>query len=63
MQRAARTDRRRTDLCATRYSSPAEVPIRRLYLRRHGLALDLQLILLSFWITFRGTWESRGKKF
>jgi lipopolysaccharide/colanic/teichoic acid biosynthesis glycosyltransferase len=34
-----------------------------LYLRRQGLALDLRLIALSFWITFRGSWESRGKKF
>lgn len=34
-----------------------------LYLRRQGLALDLRLILLSFWITFRGSWESRGSKF
>lgn len=34
-----------------------------LYLRQRGLGLDLRLILLSFWITFRGTWESRGKKF
>jgi lipopolysaccharide/colanic/teichoic acid biosynthesis glycosyltransferase len=34
-----------------------------LYLRQQGLALDLRLIALSFWITFRGTWESRDKKF
>ena len=25
--------------------------------------LDVRLILLSFWITFRGTWETRGRKF
>jgi lipopolysaccharide/colanic/teichoic acid biosynthesis glycosyltransferase len=33
-----------------------------LYRRRASLALDLRLILLSFWITFRGSWESRGRK-
>jgi len=25
--------------------------------------LDLKLIVLSLWITLRGKWESRGKKF
>jgi lipopolysaccharide/colanic/teichoic acid biosynthesis glycosyltransferase len=34
-----------------------------LYIRRRSLALDLRLILLSFWITLRGTWERRGTKF
>ena len=34
-----------------------------LYLRKQGLGLDLRLIALSFWITFRGSWESRGRKF
>jgi len=34
-----------------------------LYVRRQSLWLDLRLIALSFWITFRGTWESRGAKF
>jgi lipopolysaccharide/colanic/teichoic acid biosynthesis glycosyltransferase len=34
-----------------------------LYIRRRSLWLDLRLILLSFWITARGTWEARGKKF
>jgi len=24
--------------------------------------LDLRLIVLSFWITFRGRWEARGRK-
>jgi lipopolysaccharide/colanic/teichoic acid biosynthesis glycosyltransferase len=49
--------------------APRDVPRRqkfrydRLYLRRHGLALDLRLVLLSFWITFRGQWETRGRKF
>jgi lipopolysaccharide/colanic/teichoic acid biosynthesis glycosyltransferase len=35
----------------------------RLYIRRQSFALDVRLILLSFWITFRGTWEKRGRKF
>ncbi|MGQ0792586.1 MAG: sugar transferase [Deltaproteobacteria bacterium] len=33
------------------------------YIRRPSFALDLRLIALSFWITFRGKWESRGRKF
>lgn len=33
-----------------------------LYARRQSLALDLKLILLSFWITFRLRWEHRGPK-
>jgi lipopolysaccharide/colanic/teichoic acid biosynthesis glycosyltransferase len=34
----------------------------RLYLRRAGLLLDLKLIVLSFWITGRGRWETRAPK-
>jgi lipopolysaccharide/colanic/teichoic acid biosynthesis glycosyltransferase len=34
----------------------------RLYIKRAGFGLDLRLILLSFWITARGTWEVRGRK-
>ena len=33
------------------------------YIRRQSLLLDVRLILLSFWISFRGTWESRGRKY
>ncbi|HSG05613.1 MAG TPA: sugar transferase, partial [Nitrospiria bacterium] len=33
-----------------------------LYIRSRTFLLDLRLILLSFWITFRGKWETRGKK-
>lgn len=33
-----------------------------LYIRRQSFGLDLRLILLSFWITFHGTWERRGSK-
>jgi len=35
----------------------------RLYARRQSFWFDLRLILLSFWITFRGRWEARGRKF
>jgi lipopolysaccharide/colanic/teichoic acid biosynthesis glycosyltransferase len=35
----------------------------RLYIKRRGFGLDVRLILLSFWITFRGRWEHRGDKF
>jgi lipopolysaccharide/colanic/teichoic acid biosynthesis glycosyltransferase len=35
----------------------------RLYIARRSFWLDLRLLLLSFWITFRGTWERRGRKF
>ncbi len=35
----------------------------RLYIRRQSFALDLRLIALSFWITFRGRWEARSQKF
>jgi len=34
----------------------------RLYLKRAGFCLDLRLIVLSFWITGRGNWETRGRK-
>jgi lipopolysaccharide/colanic/teichoic acid biosynthesis glycosyltransferase len=35
----------------------------KLYIRKRSFWLDVRLILLSFWITFRGTWEVRGQKF
>ena len=34
-----------------------------LYIRRQNFWLDLRLISLSLWITFRGKWEHRGSKF
>lgn len=49
--------------------APRDIPRRlkfrydRLYVRRHSLLLDLRLILLSFWITARGSWEVRGRKY
>ena len=33
------------------------------YVRRRSFWLDLRLIILSFWISLRGTWEHRGRKF
>ncbi len=35
----------------------------RIYLRSHSVWLDVRLILLSFWISAKGTWEARGQKF
>ncbi|MEW6052857.1 MAG: sugar transferase [Nitrospirota bacterium] len=32
------------------------------YIENQSFLLDLKLILLSFWITFRGKWQSREKK-
>lgn len=34
-----------------------------LYIKTQSFRLDLKLIALSFWITFRGKWEARGRKF
>jgi len=34
----------------------------RLYIKRASFCLDIRLIVLSFWITARGTWEVRGRK-
>jgi lipopolysaccharide/colanic/teichoic acid biosynthesis glycosyltransferase len=35
----------------------------RVYVNRGSFALDVRLILLSFWISVQGTWEVRGRKF
>ena len=49
--------------------APRDIPRRHkfrfdgLYIRKKSFLLDLRLIALSFWITFRGTWESRGQKY
>jgi lipopolysaccharide/colanic/teichoic acid biosynthesis glycosyltransferase len=49
--------------------APRDIPRRqkfrydRLYVRKQSFALDIKLILISFWITFRGRWEVRGEKF
>jgi lipopolysaccharide/colanic/teichoic acid biosynthesis glycosyltransferase len=34
----------------------------RFYIRRQSFWFDLRLIVLSFWITFRGRWEARDRK-
>jgi lipopolysaccharide/colanic/teichoic acid biosynthesis glycosyltransferase len=47
---------------------PGDIPRRKkfrfdkLYIRKRSFWLDLRLIFLSFWITFRGKWESRQAK-
>jgi lipopolysaccharide/colanic/teichoic acid biosynthesis glycosyltransferase len=33
-----------------------------LYIRKQSFWLDLRLIILSFWISFRGKWETRKRK-
>ena len=49
--------------------APRDIPRRqkfrydRAYIRRRSFWLDLRLVALSFWITFRGSWEVRGSKF
>ena len=49
--------------------APRDVPRRhkfrydRIYVRNASLWLNVRLIILSFWITLLGTWESRGRKF
>ncbi len=34
-----------------------------LYIKRQSFWLDIKLIFLSFWVTFRGKWETSEKKF
>jgi len=34
----------------------------RIYIQKQSFWLDVRLIALSFWISFRGKWETRGKK-
>lgn len=49
--------------------APRDIPRRQkfkydlLYIQRQHFWLDVKLILVSFWISFRGQWESRKKKF
>lgn len=49
--------------------APRDVPRRHkfrydlIYIQNQNLWLDLKLITLSFWITFRAKWGNRGKKF
>jgi lipopolysaccharide/colanic/teichoic acid biosynthesis glycosyltransferase len=46
------------------YDTPARHKLKydRLYIRNASFLLDLRLIALSFFITFRGKWEKRGSK-
>ena len=49
--------------------APRDVPRRHkfrydlIYIQNQSFLLDLKLIFLSLWITLRGKWESRGRKF
>jgi len=49
--------------------APRDVPRRHkfrydlIYIQNQSFCLDAKLIVLSFWITFRGSWERRDKKF
>lgn len=49
--------------------APRDIPRRHkfrydlVYIRNQSFWLDLRLIILSFWITFRASWEVRGEKF
>ena len=49
--------------------APRDIPRRQkfrldgLYIQKQTFFLDLKLITISFWITFRGKWEHRGQKF
>jgi lipopolysaccharide/colanic/teichoic acid biosynthesis glycosyltransferase len=49
--------------------APRDVPRRqkfrydKVYVDKRSWMLDVRLILLSFWISFLGTWEARGRKY
>ena len=47
-----------------KYDTPPKNKLRYdlIYIKNQSLWLDTKLILLSFWITLRGKWESRSKK-
>lgn len=47
-----------------RYDTPPQHKLKYelLYIKNQSFLLDLKLIFLSFWITFRGKWESRQRK-
>lgn len=53
----------------TQVYAPRDIPRPRkfrydlFYINRQSLSLDLKLIGLSVWISLRGKWEDRGKKF
>jgi lipopolysaccharide/colanic/teichoic acid biosynthesis glycosyltransferase len=47
---------------------PSDAPRRKkfrydaLYIKKQSFWFDLKIMILSFWITFRGKWESRQHK-
>jgi lipopolysaccharide/colanic/teichoic acid biosynthesis glycosyltransferase len=49
--------------------APRDLPRRqkfrydKVYVNNRSWMLDVRLILLSFWISFLGTWEARGRKY
>ena len=49
--------------------APRDLPRRQkfrydnVYVEKRSWMLDVRLILLSFWISFLGTWEARGRKY
>lgn len=47
------------------YDTPPHQKLRYdlLYIKNYSFLFDIKLIFLSFWITFRGKWESRAKRF
>ena len=48
--------------------APRDIPrcqkfrLDQLYIKNRTFLMDLRLIALSFWITFHGRWEHRGRK-
>jgi lipopolysaccharide/colanic/teichoic acid biosynthesis glycosyltransferase len=42
--------------------SPLKFRVDQLYVNRLSFWLDLRLVALSFWISFRGKWETRTRK-
>jgi lipopolysaccharide/colanic/teichoic acid biosynthesis glycosyltransferase len=50
-------------LCSDKYiSARSKFRYDNLYVRNMAFLLDLRIIFISFWITFNGNWEQRGKK-
>lgn len=50
-------------LYADKYISPrSKFRYDNVYVRNTGFLLDLKIVLFSFWVTIRGSWERRGRK-
>lgn len=50
-------------LYADKYISPRnKFRYDNLYVKNMRFLLDIEIILFSFWVTFRGNWERRGRK-